>query len=139
MDPNTKTIRKIIGLDDSKGKLKYLIHFEGIEECDLIEAEEAYSMWPQFFLKYFEEKLTWVNGSSVVKNCVKNSIKTNNINVNDSKVVEKILGGINSGGQVFFLVQWRDTKESEFIEAQEAYIRCPKLVLEWYHDKIHLK
>jgi len=77
----------------------YWIKWKDIEECDLIEAEEAYSMCPQFFLEFFEQRLTWHNDGSLACR-PQNSDKTDKIdkNVDDSKEVEKIIGGTNSSG-----------------------------------------
>ncbi|XP_008181351.1 chromobox protein homolog 5-like [Acyrthosiphon pisum] len=56
-----KIAEKIIGVYDNlvSGQLVFLMKWRGIEEADLIPAEETKSQWSQIVIQYYVEHLIW--------------------------------------------------------------------------------
>jgi len=57
--PAQKIPDKIIGATDAFGQLRFLMKWKGIEEGDLILAEEVNAMYPHIVLKFYEERIEW--------------------------------------------------------------------------------
>lgn len=50
---------KIIGVTNSGGSLIFLVKFKGMDEAELVPAEEANTKFPQVVIAYFEKSLIW--------------------------------------------------------------------------------
>jgi len=57
--PAQKIPEKIIGATDASGQLRFLMKWKGIEEGDLILAEEINLLYPHIVLKFYEERIEW--------------------------------------------------------------------------------
>jgi len=55
----TKIPEKIMGATDSSGKLMFLMKWKGVEEGDLLLAEEVNVIYPQIVIKFYEERIEW--------------------------------------------------------------------------------
>lgn len=49
---------------------------------------------------------------------------------------EIILGASTSGGQVVFLMKWKNSNEIDWVPSAEAYEKCPQIVIKCFEDKI---
>lgn len=54
-----KIAEKIIGATDASGQLRFLMKWKGIDEGDLMLAEEVNLMYPHIVLKFYEERIEW--------------------------------------------------------------------------------
>ena len=49
---------------------------------------------------------------------------------------ETITGATFDTGQIFFSVKWKDTDICDIVPAQEANIKIPELVIQFYEDRM---
>ncbi|CAI6372995.1 unnamed protein product [Macrosiphum euphorbiae] len=53
---------RILGATDRSGHLIFLMKWKGLEETELISAQEANLLCPQVVIKFYESRLSWGNG-----------------------------------------------------------------------------
>lgn len=49
---------------------------------------------------------------------------------------EKIMGATESDGHIKFLIKWENSIETEMVLAEEANIKCPQLVIDFYEERL---
>ena len=55
-----KIVDKIIGAsEDPNGQLLFIFKYRGSDKSDIVVAKEAYLMYPQLLLKWYEKRITW--------------------------------------------------------------------------------
>eukprot|EP00102_Acyrthosiphon_pisum_P021658 XP_016658868.1 PREDICTED: chromobox protein homolog 3-like [Acyrthosiphon pisum] len=59
--PIMKIPEKIIDAKDSNGQTVFFMKWKGVDEHDLIPAEEAKLKWPQFVIKFYEGRIKWIS------------------------------------------------------------------------------
>jgi len=156
--PAQNKAEKIIGATNATGKLMFLMKWEGIDNFDLITAEEANIMYQEIVLNFYRKRLT-ANFSQPKKNVEKSDESgTSNLTGNNNKdnedsisekiennvsettpvqnIPEKIVGSAMNGGQLMLLVKWVGTKEPNLISVEEAHLICPKLAIEFYQERL---
>merc|ERR1711864_49955 len=50
---------------------------------------------------------------------------------------EKIIGLRKEGDKIFFLLRWKGTKETDFVNAKEVKLKVPQVVIEFYEEKLN--
>ena len=50
---------------------------------------------------------------------------------------EKIIGIRKDPEKLFFLVKWKGTEDKDFVDAKEAKIKIPQVVIEFYEEKLN--
>ena len=50
---------------------------------------------------------------------------------------EKIIGIKKEPEKLFFLVKWKGTEDTDFVEAREAKMKIPQIVIEFYEEKLN--
>lgn len=80
------------------------------------------------------------------ENCV-SSTNTNATSIDDTLippksgfvrglVAEEILGASDFNGQLMFLVRYKDLEHGELVQATEANVKCPQLVIKFYESRL---
>ena len=44
---------------------------------------------------------------------------------------------INEQEKLFFLIKWKGTEETDFVESREAKMKVPQIVIEFYEEKLN--
>merc|ERR1711925_11608 len=52
-------------------------------------------------------------------------------------VAEKIIGIRKEPEKMFFLIKWKGTEETDFVNAKEAKLKIPQIVIEFYEEKLN--
>ena len=47
---------------------------------------------------------------------------------------ERIIGAMESLGEIMLLIKWNGINEADLVSSQEANIHCPQLVIKYYED-----
>ena len=50
---------------------------------------------------------------------------------------EKIIGIRKDPEKLFFLVKWKGTEDKDFVDAKEAKLKIPQIVIEFYEEKLN--
>ena len=50
---------------------------------------------------------------------------------------EKIIGIRKEQEKLFFLIKWKGTEETDFVESREAKMKVPQIVIEFYEEKLN--
>ena len=50
---------------------------------------------------------------------------------------EKIIGIRKEPGKMFFLIKWRGSEETDFVNSNEVKLKIPQVVIEFYEEKLN--
>merc|ERR1712129_374055 len=141
-------VEKILDKRAEKGGYtEYLVKWRNYEEPvdNLGDAEKA--------IKAFEKDLEAKNITMNAKNhkrksgpnsAVQNPAKLQKIETKERAkgfsrglAAEKIIGIRKEPEKIFFLIKWKGTEETDFVNAKEAKLKIPQVVIEFYEEKLN--
>jgi len=153
-------VEKVVNKRVVKGKIQYFIKWKNFPDTDNTwepdENLECPELIEQYEKKIAAEKTVKEKPSapatktedskkrkSVDKAAVGDGHKRAKIN-NDEKPKgfqrglepDKIVGATDSGGTLTFLMKWQGSDEADLVTSEEANIKCPHVVIQFYEDRL---
>merc|ERR1711862_655558 len=155
MSDEEYVVEKILDKRAEKGGYtEYLVKWKNYEDPEentwepvdnLGDAEKA--------IKAFEKDLEAKNLAANAKNNKRKS-GPNSVVQNPAKVqkverkekakgfarglqAEKIIGIRKEPEKMFFLIKWKGSEETDFVNAKEAKLKIPQIVIEFYEEKLN--
>eukprot|EP00092_Neocalanus_flemingeri_P041352 GFUD01045026.1.p1 GENE.GFUD01045026.1~~GFUD01045026.1.p1 ORF type:complete len:169 (-),score=42.37 GFUD01045026.1:140-646(-) len=136
------------------GYTEYLVKWRNYEDPEentwepvdnLADAEKA--------IKAFEKDLEAKNVTIVAKNnkrksgpnsVVQNTAKMPRVELKEKTkgfsrglTAEKIIGVRKEPEKMFFLIKWKGSEDTDFVNAKEVKLKIPQVVIEFYEEKLN--
>jgi hypothetical protein len=74
---------------------------------------------------------TGIKGNEPIENG-----KDNRNGFDKGYIAEKILGATDAGGQLHFLIKWKNSNKADLVSAKIANVKCPQTVIAFYEERL---
>ncbi|KAF6031098.1 hypothetical protein EB796_005395 [Bugula neritina] len=143
-------VEKVVNKRIKHGKTEYLLKWKNYDDTENtwepeenLDCSELIAEFEEKRKKQEEEKRKSKSSKSKVeepkkkkqKTCPESEEKTSR-GFNRGLHPEKIIGATDSGGQLMFLMKWKDCEEADLVPAKQANVRCPQVVIAFYEERL---
>lgn len=146
-DEEEFVVEKIIDSRVKGGKKEYFLKWKGFpdsentwEPSDNLDCPELISAYEDKAKKKKEEakkrKKDDDDGTSKKKKKVVEDEENKPRGFDRGLQPERIIGATDSGGELMFLMKWKDSDEADLVPARQANIRCPQIVIAFYEERL---
>ena len=150
-------VEEIIDSRIQRGRKEYLLKLEGYPDSDNTwePADECgcHALIKAYEIKAMEKKEDEIKAMEKKEDAMKRkkddgARKGNKIVEDNNQTLqefgaglrpERIIGANNSGGELMFLMKWKDSDEMYPVPARLANIRCPQIVIAFYQERIKFR
>lgn len=141
------TVEKVVDVRVRNGKKEYLLKWKGYPDSseNTWEPEENLDC-PDLIGEYEDKakkkkeekkrKQADEEGSSKKKKKVAEEEDNKPRGFDRGLQPERIIGATDSGGELMFLMKWKDSDEADLVPARQANIRCPQIVIAFYEERL---
>jgi len=148
-DEEEFTVEKIVDMRIRNGKKEYLLKWRGYPDSentwephlnldcpDLIEEFENKMKKKKEEKKRKSQAAEEEGGGSKKKKKVAEEEDNKPRGFDRGLQPERIIGATDSGGELMFLMKWKDSDEADLVPARQANIRCPQIVIAFYEERL---
>lgn len=143
------TVEKIVDMRIKNGKREYLLKWRGYPDSENTWEPSANLDCPEL-IEDFESKMKKKKeekkrksqaadddgGSSKKKKKVAEEEDNKPRGFDRGLLPERIIGATDSGGELMFLMKWKDSDEADLVPSRHANIRCPQIVIAFYEERL---
>jgi len=139
-------VEKIADMRVRNGKKEYLLKWKGYpdsestwEPTDNCDCPEMIEVFEEKLKKKKEERKSKAAddaGSAKKKKKVAEEEDNKPRGFDRGLQPERIIGATDSGGELMFLMKWKDSDEADLVPARQANIRCPQIVIAFYEERL---
>merc|ERR1712150_70600 len=122
-------VEKIVDMRVKGGKKEYLLKWQNYPDRENTWGPPE-NLDCEDMIKAFEEKL------AKKKKKVSEEEENNPRGFDRGLQPERIIGATDSGGELMFLMKWKDSDEADLVPARQANIRCPQIVIAFYEERL---
>jgi len=144
------TVEKIVDMRIRNGKKEYLLKWRGYPDSENtwephlnLDCPDLIEEFENKMKKKKEEKKRKSQaaeeeggGSSKKKKKVAEEEDNKPRGFDRGLQPERIIGATDSGGELMFLMKWKDSDEADLVPARQANIRCPQIVIAFYEERL---
>uniref|UniRef100_A0A8C4QRJ4 Chromobox 1 n=1 Tax=Eptatretus burgeri TaxID=7764 RepID=A0A8C4QRJ4_EPTBU len=144
-------VEKVLNSRTMKGRVEYLLKWKGFSDEDNTWEPEENLDCPDLIDEFLnsqkgkqrkvEEKLE----SGKRKSSVNGNDDKSKKKMEDSEQLrgfarglepERIIGATDSNGELMFLIKWKGSDEADLVQAKEANVKCPQVVISFYEERL---
>merc|ERR1712168_1128678 len=135
------TVEKVVDMRIKNGKKEYLLKWKNYPDSENTWEPEENLDCPDL-IQGFEDKLKKKKEEKKRKTDDESSSKKKKKEDNKPRGFdrglqpERIIGATDSGGELMFLMKWKDSDEADLVPARQANIRCPQIVIAFYEERL---
>lgn len=143
------TVEKVTDMRVRGGKREYFLKWKGYPDSentwepeDNLDCQELIAAFHDRIKKKKEEKKRKSTaeeeqqGSSKKKKRVAEEEDKAPRGFDRGLTPERIIGATDSGGELMFLMKWKDSDEADLVPARQANVRCAQIVIAFYEERL---
>ncbi|CAK9302378.1 unnamed protein product [Gordionus sp. m RMFG-2023] len=160
LEPEEYNVEKIVEKRMKFGKVEYFIKWEGYPDSDNTWEPEENLDCPDLISEFNDVKRKSTTNESSNKRKLNGEESTPHIQSSvaitstsgkrsrgkyEEEILrgfdrglepEKIIGATDSGGELMFLMKWKDSDEADLVPSRQANLKCPQIVIKFYEERL---